>query len=408
MTRWTAVVFASATGLIGAVLGALPSIVGRDPEARSFWPMTVTGVLAVMSAFTLWAGARMWRHRQDVMTRRGTAYVIDEIAGVWTHEEKASFVDALSSHFASVLHVPGPADLGGSWTWSLDDGAQRWSDELTTLVRSFWAVHFNDDQVTHNAVFVWAWWSVALGFGARATAGRRGLTLRVRQRPSWGREGWIDADGWTNDPHVFVRDRARTFPDQATAARPVELAIHRCPPAQASSAIEVVPPTAGAGSPDPAVTVLLVRMTATTFGQGLEQDSPAGMRLAYTVDDYAGIGVAGTVSGQLFEWQDVAAPDHHSWDRYPELAQAAFEWIGAQAAAAPGPVLLAMLVPQEVAVGIGVLAAAASKDEWPASIWPLHYRVREDRLVVPGSTSAVPGCVSRPFRDMGDRVTAIS
>jgi hypothetical protein len=46
-----------------------------------------------------------------------------------------------------------------------------------------------------------------------------------------------------------------------------------------------------------------------------------------------------------------------------------------------------MLVPQEVALGIGVLAGNIPKDQWPAQgLWPIHFLFRdgEHHPVVPG------------------------
>jgi hypothetical protein len=52
----------------------------------------------------------------------------------------------------------------------------------------------------------------------------------------------------------------------------------------------------------------------------------------------------------------------------------------------PGPVLVGMLVPQEVAVGMGVLIGATPHDQWPAHLWPVHTQPCDgrQRLVIPG------------------------
>ena len=72
-------------------------------------------------------------------------------------------------------------------------------------MHSFWAVHYNDDHVTRNAVFVWAPWPVAMAFGARATARRRGLVLHVRQRPSDGAAGARRELRLADGAHDFLR-----------------------------------------------------------------------------------------------------------------------------------------------------------------------------------------------------------
>ncbi len=99
----------------------------------------------------------------------------------------ASVLADVGGGFAAVLRVPGPAELGSNWRWEADgQAAPQWDARVDELVSSFWSVHYNDSQITDNAVFVWAPWLVAMAFGARATARRRGLVLRVRQRPSYG------------------------------------------------------------------------------------------------------------------------------------------------------------------------------------------------------------------------------
>lgn len=84
-----------------------------------------------------------------------------------------------------MLRVPGPTALDENWRWRADAvGAPQSDARADQHVHSFWAVRYNDDQVTRNALFTWAPWPVAMAFGARATARSRGLVLNVRQRPS--------------------------------------------------------------------------------------------------------------------------------------------------------------------------------------------------------------------------------
>lgn len=87
---------------------------------------------------------------------------------------------------------------------AVGNGAERWSAKVDDLVRAYWTVQHNDDNRAHGSILVWAWWSLAMAFAARATAGRRELVLRVRQRPSRGREGRLDLDAWRQEPHDFA------------------------------------------------------------------------------------------------------------------------------------------------------------------------------------------------------------
>jgi hypothetical protein len=380
LTRWTGVVFALATALLSAPLGVLPDLVASDPRTESFRLKLLGGfcVLAV-GILALVSGTRLWRRRSDLVTRRGTAYVIDELADSWTYEEKRSFLDGLTTHFAVVLHVPGPADLGASWRWPLGPGASEWTHKVDDLVRAFWAVQYNDDQVTHNAIFGWAWWPVSMAFAARATACRRGLVLRVRRRPSDGREGRLEGAGWDEQPHSFVRD-----PDLVrigTEPPPRQVTVTVTPHADLST-----PPHHGASRVPAPVTVLLVRMTNGVWGDSLTTTTPTDQPIALRIEDAAGTGVAGTSVARLLEWRCVVPPGtFHPWQGYPALAQSATEWIGRTASECPGPVLLGLLAPAEVAIGIGNLAGATPEEYWPEHLWPVHVDPGDrTHLVIPG------------------------
>jgi hypothetical protein len=383
ITRRLGVVLAVATALLGGALGVAPDVVAADPGKADFWPRIVSGlVLLAAGGMTLWGGVRLWRHREDLLHRRGTAYVIDELAEAWTYEEKQSFLADLASHFAVVLRVPGPAELGDAWRWPLGPGAERWHEKVEDLVRAFWAVHYNDDQATHNAVLIWAWWPVAVGFAARATLGRRRVTLRVRQRPSSGREGPLDGAGWRKEPHRFVRDPGLATLGREVPARTVTVTVT---PRRAGPSGSAPPATPGRTPTAP--TLLLVRMTRGLWGDTLAPDTPPDTPVTLQIDDAAGIGFAGTAPVRLLEWQHLAPPDtFHPWQDAPALAQSATEWISRTTRGLPGPVLLGMLVPQEVGVGMGVLIGALPRDRWPQHLWPVHLeRPRTGQpLVIPG------------------------
>lgn len=387
------VVFTVAIALLGGALGVVPDLVAGDPKAPDFVPRLLTGAAVLVGGVSvLWGGLRLWQRRETLRRLRGTAYVIDELAEAWTYEEKRSFLADLRTEFAAVLRVPGPADLGAEWRWPLGVGAERWSDKVDELAKAFWAVHFNDDQVTHNALFVWAWWPVALAFAARATAGRRRMTLRVRHRPSSGREGQLDAVGWQKGAHVFLRDPSpalrRPAAEQPVRAARITLPARTPAPSFAAAAdSSVVAPLPAAPEETAPVTVLLVRMSRGEWGPIPDVSSTPREPIELAIADSAGLGLAGPVPAQVREWRCLAKPGQfHDWDSYPGLAQAAVDWIASTAARVGGIVLLGMLVPQEVAVGMGVLIAHAPQRHWPAHLWPVHFGVVDGRreLVIPG------------------------
>ena len=183
------------------------------------WTSWLSVVFFVLGTITFALAARLWRVGQKVRAERGTAYVIEEQAIAWRHEEKQWVLDRLAGEFACVLRVPGPEALGERWRWQADArGAPLWDGRIDELVQSFWAVHYNDDQVTRNAVFVWAPWPVSMAFGARATARRRGLVLHVRQRPSSGAAGQRHDLRITDPAHDFLRDAAQPAPGRTGSA----------------------------------------------------------------------------------------------------------------------------------------------------------------------------------------------
>jgi hypothetical protein len=158
----TVVLFASATALLSGFLALIPGAAdnalhhgwGGGGQVVTSWTSLV--FLAAGIALLL-TGARRWRLRGQILGYRGTAYVIDEVAVPWQHEEKESVLTAIRAGFARTLMVPGPGALGESWRWQADAaGAAQWEEQAAKLVRAFWTVHYNDDQVTRNAVFIWA------------------------------------------------------------------------------------------------------------------------------------------------------------------------------------------------------------------------------------------------------------
>ena len=405
----TGVLFAVATALLSAALALFPG--GLD-EARASgwsaawasWTWRLTVVFAVMGAATLAVAAWRWHRRGVMLEERGTAYVIEEQAITWRHEEKESVLADVGAGFAAVLRVPGPAELGGNWRWETGGrAAPQWDARVDELVSSFWAVHYNDSKITRNAVFVWAPWPVAMAFGARATARRRGLVLHVRQRPSYGAAGPHRRPRLNDAAHDFLRhDGLPALADEAALHEPVVLS--------ETVTVTITPlggPTAGqhngkgdgpsvpdAGEGDAGPLLLIVRLT-----QGEVGPIPLDLAKTEPFTVYVSPSLAGGVIGagahvvRAHEWRlgvRAAGADRVPelpWSAFPAAAEAIAGWVVAQAAAHPGRVvLLATRIPQELAVGLGVQLGQRSWDRTPGQHWPPKvYPVVHtgDRLVVP-------------------------
>ncbi|MGH3125057.1 MAG: hypothetical protein ACRDND_29090, partial [Streptosporangiaceae bacterium] len=287
--QWlTAVLFAVATALLSGALSLFPAALdeARTSDwgaAWASWTLRLTVVFAVAGVAALIGAAWRWHQRGVMLEERGTAYVIEEQAITWRHEEKKAVLADAGSGFAAVLRVPGPAELGTGWRWEADGkAAPQWDARIDELVSSFWAVHYNDDQVTRNAVFVWAPWPVAMAFGARATARRRGLVLHVRQRPSYGAAGRRPALQLEEGAHDFLRGRrlqplSASAPKHALAEPTARLTVTikplsmpnapSLPPTRPQAAVDTLgsPPAAGAG-PDGGLVLLLVRFIRQKIG----------------------------------------------------------------------------------------------------------------------------------------------
>jgi hypothetical protein len=374
------VAFALSTALAGAAFGVVPSLLEHGWMRWSGTALALLGGLAVICGL---AGVTLWRRRNRLLDERGTAYVIDEVSDAWTYEEKRSFLSGMHGQFANVLRVPGPAHLGDGWHWPLGAGAEGWDDRVDDLVRSFWATHFNDDHVTANAVFAWAAWPLAVAFAARAIARRRGLVLQVRQRPTYGRMGVRDRVDWRQQAWSFERLSAGQMD-----AEPVSSASLQSWPTRLT-----VTPSAGrrretsaaVSRPASGVRVLLVRMTTGAWGPLSQTTTSASVSL--DVHDAAGTGLAGEIDTTVEEWRCLpTAGGRHAWAAFPLLAQAASDWLCQMAQQFSADVLfVGMLVPQEVALGIGIHAARA-QHSWPAHLWPLSWGEMDHAgcFVVPG------------------------
>ena len=382
----TGLLFALATALLSGWLGLLPGTI--DNTARNgwagggqLWTTWLTFAFLVLGATALIWAARRWYLGQKIRADRGTAYVIEEEAIAWRHEEKQWVLAELDGGFARVLRVPGPEALGERWRWQADArGAPDWDRRTDQLVHSFWAVHYNDDQVTRNAVFVWAPWPVSMAFGARATARRRGLVLHVRQRPSSGAVGQRHEVRLSDQAHDFLR--AAGQPDLAAQAPQhavTELTEH------VTVMIETLREADGAAATrhsrtDPAVfppvRLLLIRIVQKEIGQ-ISLDLAKSPAITVHAPRCLTNSVLrpGKHKVEVAEWRLASADGTTEvpWKAFPSVAETIADWITGQAKSHPGHVLLlACRMPQEIAVGLGI-QLGQRQSEWPDRLYPVHY-----------------------------------
>jgi hypothetical protein len=381
----TGLLFALATALLSGWLGLLPGTI--DNAAKNGWagggqPWTawLTAVFFVLGAAALTWAARRWYLGQKVRADRGTAYVIEEEAIAWRHEEKQWVLAELDGGFARVLRVPGPEALGERWRWQADArGAPEWDRRTDQLVHSFWAVHYNDDQVTRNAVFVWAPWPVSMAFGARATARRRGLILHVRQRPSSGAIGLPYEIRLGDQAHDFLRGAGR--PD-LTAEAPqhavTELTGHVTVMVETLREDDGTATRLSRAGPAvfPPVRLLLIRIVQAEIGH-----IPLDLTKAPAITVHAPRCLTDSVlrpgkhQVEVGEWRLASAvgTTEVPWKAFPAVTEAIADWITGQAKGHPGHVLLlACRMPQEIAVGLGI-QLGQRQSEWPDWLYPVHY-----------------------------------
>jgi hypothetical protein len=401
--QWvTAVMFASATALLSGALGLLPGALDNASKkgwagGGQGWTAWLTVVFgAVGAGLLVWAAVR-WRRLGTLLEDRGTAYVIEEQQIAWQHEEKASVLALIGREFASVLRVPGPVALDESWSWQADlQGLPHWDKRTDELVRAFWAVHYNDNQETHNAVFTWAPWPVAMAFGARATARRRGLVLHVRQRPSFGagthRQRLIITDGaYDFVSGTKLADDPVTVPGYELTK--LERSLTICLTEFASDRAATHSPTRGShGARD------VVPLRAVLLAVRL-QPGPIGA-IPWDLDEAGEIPIGvppelaqrallpGRHTVEYREWRLISQPGSTSaaevpWTAFPDVAGDVARWVCEQVGPDfDGAVLLASRMPQEIAVGLGIRAGQLGRS-WPARVYPVFYDEASHHLVVP-------------------------
>jgi hypothetical protein len=400
--QWlTAVMFAAATALLSGALGLLPGALDNARKngwagGGQAWTAWLTVVFGVVGAGLLvWAAVR-WRRLGTLLEDRGTAYVIEEQQIAWQHEEKASVLALIEREFASVLRVPGPVALNESWSWQADSrGLPDWDKRADELVRAFWAVHYNDNQETHNAVFTWAPWPVAMAFGARATARRRGLVLHVRQRPSFGAGKHRQRLTITDGAYDFasgsaLADAATTVPgyELSQPRRPLTICLTEFPSARATTA-RPARSVRGACRGPFRIVFLAVRLRPEPIGKipwDLDEAGEIPIRVPRELAAQALPSDSYTV--EYREWRLTAQPGSAAaaevpWTTFPAVAGDIARWVCEEVGRDfDGVVLLASRMPQEIAVGLGIRAGQLGRN-WPARVYPVFYDEASHDLVIP-------------------------
>jgi hypothetical protein len=369
---------ASVTLILGASLGALPALLAgswSDPQTRlQTWVLigfTVASLVAAAIAITL------HRKRRWVLRQNGTAYVIQELASGWDRQDEKVFLDSVGRHFAQVIKVPGPGQLGRSWEWPLGTGAQRWDGKVDELARAFQALRSVDDPATPNGILMWASWAVAAAFGMRVTAVDRDLVLDVWQRPSRGRTGETSTPLSAQRPHRFGY------------SEPVPLArlLPECAPSEHTFRAKLTPSQQGTNAHrkvDGPVSVLLLRLGSKKWGP-LPEVGIAPHSLHLEVDDAVGVIPQRTTRITIHELRCLPPPSGlFPWHVIPSLVADSANWIECKSAKlADHTLLLGTTMPPEAALGLGILAGHARRTRWPDNIWPLVYQPATDSLVVP-------------------------
>jgi hypothetical protein len=391
---------AGATLFLGAALGVIPSLAAgswKDAQTRiTLWvgvALGAAGLLALLSAWVIWCG------RKGILRSNGTAYIIQEFARGWSADDARSFLASARRQFARMIDVPGPGTLDGSWDWPLNKDAQQWDSKVTELVHAFQALRHDDDPFTPKGIFIWAWAPVAIAFGARVSGADRGLMLDVWQRPSRGRAGDIEMAPWSQRPHRFGSGR-RPGPSaevlQGSAPPEYRWPARVIVNASASTAgvISTKTPTE-----KEAPLILLVRLGRQAWGPISEVPSEPnpGAPLTLVVEDVAGLNLKSIFHTEIREFRVVPPSEetHFAWDVYPALVSAAGTWIRRQASGSKRrPVMIGTVVPQEVALGLGIDAAQLTGPTWPTHLWPIVAKPRSHDLVIPrlnlGSTVLPP------------------
>lgn len=389
--RLTSAGSAVATMLVGGVLGIVPSLVTGDWKSGLTWALLGVCIGLAFVAAAAFGFSELTRRGRDRMRRQnGTAYIIYEHARGWTPQDVTRFWQGIRRQFARVVQVPGPRELARSWDWPLDAAARDWGDKVDELVRAFQVLNRDESHngiATPNGVFIWAWWAVAVAFGMRATAADRGLELDVWQRPSKAREAAVYPEVWAQRPHRFASAAPAANPPHELTEHlwKAELTVSRRGRARH-------------GANNAEISVLLVRFSGTAWGPlpKVAVSLPEDHQLDLELHDAAGVAPAGSAQIEVHELRCVPPEQGFEWEAYPALAAEAVGWLEQKTSELAGStLLLGTAMPQEISLGLGILAGqAARRSRWPVHLWPIVAEPTNYELVVPhldlGSASVDP------------------
>jgi len=376
------------SGLLAAfALGNLPSLVTDNWKSDTTWVslwLSVSATVIAAAAFALAETARRGRGR--MISGNGTAYVIQELARFWDDDQAARFRAGIHRQFARVIQVPGPVEADRSWDWSLDVDAREWDAKVDELVRAFRVLSIDAARPGANrpsGVFLWAYWPVAAAFGMRATAADRALVLDVWERPSHARAGEVDPKIWAQRPLRFL-------PGPDTGAAGLRFSEHLWPARLELSRIASTGRASRRTTTARPTSVLLVRFSTAAWGPlpavtEAAPPDPLSLRLRFAAGDLT----QGTFPADIHELRCIppTAPSvaQFSWPSFPALAAKASAWIECKANELDGhTLLLGTLLPQEVGLGLGILAGHEyHRASWPDHLWPIVRDARDGGLVVP-------------------------
>lgn len=360
--------------LAGAALGTVSTLPSGGSHAGQTWIVLWVTIALTVILFTALAIVR--KGRDGMLRQNGIAYFVRERARGWQDDQPGGFMDEARRRFVSVIEVAGPAQLGESWEWPIDDGARQWDGKLDELARSFRSLYLaNKATAATSTVFIYSYWAVAVALGARLTAADRALELAVGQRPSDARAGKVSPDLWAHTPQSFTDPRlvpaVLDRPGSGEFTSSLRLTVTGRRGAKARQATEI--------------SLLLLR-----FGR---QDWTPPEHVINRAD----LGLTGTLDVQLHELRCVPPPGEtrFAWEDYPALAIAAADWIERKAAELTGhTLLLGAIMPQEVGLGLGICVGQVKRTRWPRHLWPLIYQNKTDPYVVPHldlGTARMPG-----------------
>jgi hypothetical protein len=394
--------FTIATLAFGGALGGGLTVIGgtwSNPQIRT---QTIAAIaLAVFGIGVAGAGLLIRHGREQMLRSNGIAYIIAAESARWKEDDSRAFLKSVRRQFALTISVLGTGNVR-TWAWPLGQGAEQWDSKADELARSFYLLYqtLRDDHLygpdSGSGVFMWAWWAVAVAFGQRISAIDRGLKIDVWQRPSRGRAGEMEPVPRAQRPHRFAASHqhlalADLQPGSATAERTWTARITITSRNKQPATAEPEPaPTGQSAHPPPSL--LLVRLGRQSWGPIPATDDPRTEEpegdhpLEVELDNAADSVPDGTFTTEIYEI-NCTRPEGSSefdWTSFPALVALVTDWICRQAKALPGrTLLLATVIPPEVALGTGIVTGQDAQAGWPAHLWPVLFRYETKTLVIP-------------------------